>query len=492
MYRSWSEIFPGLAEPVQGTVASYQAAESECDDFKAVAESCADEFDRVSSSESLGELGGQAADQLITLITAVDGSFLDVPPVFATLAAIFDNHQQELSALRQEAVAALALANTRWNVLQHSEAASVSAKDALRRINIQIRSLERSAGVEPGLQIQLDDLYGNRAGYQADAASCTTAVGDAELELDWSRIAHASLVSAEHEMVEHTVSCLKGIDLDDLDDPSLLGQIASDVGGYITDLARDIVVGVAQLAEALASGDWSGVLWHLSDLLDSVLTVVTVIALVAAVVASGGLLAGLLIVGLAVMTAKLSIDLLLVGSQCPHPDTGRPMTWHEVAVESAVYAFAVGTGGASGVGGRVLGPGATSQAAMRTFAVNLRNVVVAASTRGGSRLQSAALDTSAVAGSGRRVVEVAIDEAIVPKTQGEVESLVNDVLSTNRLITDPSAWVNPALLDFMRDSPMTSDALERINAAARAVLRFSVSGPSFRPSAPMFQLTVAV
>lgn len=489
MTKTWGEIFPGLSEPVQGTVASYQAAESECDELTVVAEACADEFERVSSSDSIGELGGQAADQLITLITTVDGSFQDVPPVFTTLVAIFDTHAQDLSALRQEAVTALALANTRWSASRHAEDASVNANDALRRINNQIRSLERTAGDDLTLQTQLDDLYGNRAWHQTDVSSCSTAVADAGLELGWSRTAHASLVAAELALVEHTVSCLQGVDLDDLSDPSLLGQFVDNVGGFIIDLAKNIVVGIAQFVEAIVTGDWIGALWRLSDLLECVLEVGAVVALVVAVVASGGLLAALVSVGLALMTVKLVVDVLLTGCQRPHPDTGRPMTWQELAVESAGYAFAVSTAGASGIGAKVVRPNASFPAAGRTFATNLRNVL-APSARSGQRLHGAA-GAPIIEGSGRHVVEFAIDEVIIPQTQRQVESTLTALAHAERLTTKPSAWANPALLAFMRDSPMTRSGLARIDATARVVRSFSISGPSSQPIAPAFQLSGA-
>ncbi len=491
MTKTWGEVFPGLIEPVQGTVASYQAAESECDELNVAAEACADEFDRVRSSDSIGELGGQAADQLITLVSAVDGAFHEVPPVFTTLVAIFDNHAQELSALRQEAVAALALANTRWNALRHAETARATAEDALRRINHQIRTLERTATEDPVLQTQLDDLYGNRAWHQTDVSSCSTAVADADVELGWSRDAHASLVAAECALVEHTVSCLEGIDLHDLSDPSLLGQFVNDVGGFITDFAKNIVVGVAQLVEALVTSDWVGVLWRLSDLLESVLEVVAVVALVVAIVASGGLLAALVSVGLALMTVKLAVDVVLTGCQRPHPDTGRPMTWQEVAVESGGYLFAVTTAGASGVGAKVLQSNASSPAAGRTLFTNLRSVLSSTSTRNGQRLHGSVV-APAVEGSGRHVVEFAIDEVIVPQTQRQVESTLTDLAQADRLTTEPGAWVNPALVRFMRDSPMTRSGLARIDAAARLVRLFSASGPSSQPSAPAFQVSVAI
>jgi hypothetical protein len=490
MNKTWGEIFPGLGEPVQASVASYRAAEGECDDFRVMAEVCAEEFDRVRSSEALGELGGRAADQLITLITAVDGSFQHLPPVFASLVDIFDKHAQQLSALRREAAAALALANTRWQALEHSASASATANDALRRINNQIRSLERTVGADPHVQVQLDNLYDRGEWHQADVASCSTAVARAELELGWSRSAHATLVAVEHDLVEDTVSRLAGVDLDDLQDPSRLGQIVSNVGEYLTGLATDIVVGVVQLAEALVTEDWAGVLWRLSDLLGAVLEVVALVALVVAVIASGGLLLAVASVGLALMTAKLVVDLLLVGSQLPHPDTGQALTLQQFAVEAAVYVFAVATAGASGIGGRVLGQRAPSPAAMRSFAANLRTVLAPAATPSGARLVGATAAPS-VEASGRHVVELAIDEVIVPQTQDQVESVVNGFTGTKRLTTDPSAWATPTILEFMRDSPITRDALQRINAAACAVMQLAITGPSFRPGAPVFQLCAA-
>ncbi len=166
MNKSWGEIFPGLDEPVQGLVTSYDSAEGECDNLKQAAEVCADEFGRVTSSDSLGELGGLAADQLIALINEVDGAFCDLPPVFSTLASIFDEHEQKLIALREEAASALALANTRWNAVQQANTSRVEANAALSRINSQIRSLEStasSAGDDLVQHSHLSDLYGQRA-----------------------------------------------------------------------------------------------------------------------------------------------------------------------------------------------------------------------------------------------------------------------------------------------------------------------------------------
>ena len=376
MNKSWGEIFPGLDEPVQGLVSSYDSAEGECDKLKQAAEVCADEFDRVTSSDSLGELGGLAADQLIALINEVDGAFQDLPPVFATLASIFDEHEQKLTALRQEAALALALANTRWNALQEANASHADANAALHRINSQIRSLERNAGDDLALHSHLNDLYGDRTWRNRVAASCATAVADAERELGWSHDAHGVLVESEQGLAEATAGRVKGLDLDDLKDPNRLMQLATGVGEFFSDLVENIVVGVADLVQALASGDWMDAVWRLSELLDAVLDVLTLVALVVAVVTTGGVL-GVVLVGLslAAMATKLTADALLAGTQHPHPTTGQPKTWGEVAVDAALIFATAATFELGGIGARALRPSAQSRAADRSVVGNSGNAL---------------------------------------------------------------------------------------------------------------------
>ncbi len=174
-------------------------------------------------------------------------------------------------------------------------------------------------------------------------ASCSTAIVDAERELGWSRDAHGALVESEQELVESTASRIKGVDLDDLKDPNRLMQLASGVGGFFTDLAENVVVGVVELVQALANGDFMDAVWRLSELLDAVLDVLTIVAVVVAVVTTGGAL-GVVLVGLslAAMASKLTADTVLAGTQHPHPDTGQPKTWGQVVVDAALLAV---TGG---------------------------------------------------------------------------------------------------------------------------------------------------
>ena len=81
---------------------------------------------------------------------------------------------------------------------------------------------------------------------------------------------------------------------------------------------------------------------------------------------------------------------------------------------------------------------------------------------------------------------------MVPQTQNQVESRLAGLLGAGGLTTDATAWANPALVDFVRDSPMTRDGLAHINSSLQTLRTFTVSGPSFRPGVPPFQLSGAL
>ncbi|HUF97561.1 MAG TPA: hypothetical protein VMM60_05475, partial [Ilumatobacter sp.] len=114
MSDNWGQVFPGFDHPVRGQVSSYTAASQACLTLKSVTETCGTEFHRLCSSESLDQLGGAAAEQLVTLVTQIDGSFAQVPPVFQSLADVFTKHAQRLEELRAQSAWALAVAHTRW------------------------------------------------------------------------------------------------------------------------------------------------------------------------------------------------------------------------------------------------------------------------------------------------------------------------------------------------------------------------------------------
>ncbi len=98
---------------------------------------------------------------------------------------------------------------------------------------------------------------------------------------------------------------------------------------------------------------------------------------------------------------------------------------------------------------------------------------------------------ASVRASKRYVGAAAIDDAVVPFTQSQTQSRLSNQLGAGGVTTDSAAWTNRAIVDFARDSPMTRDGMTRLNNSVQAVRRFTLTGPSFRPGVPVFQLSGA-
>lgn len=479
--KSWEQLFPGLTDPVSGSPGSYDTAETEARALHEATQACSDEFARVSGSGSLSEMGGQAADQLITVIKEIDGSFHDVPPVFSTLTSIFDDHGRRLREIRTAAATALAKANTRWDDLDTARADKSTADVALAGIKSQIWNLQTYGdAADPTTQQELDEL-GRQQSQHGNAV--TTAQGrltTAEDDFNLSRTDHENIRQQERDLIDDSVDRIKQIDLEDLKDPNRVLGFLSDVAEWGANLITDLVMGVVEIVEALAKGDFLDALHHLSDWIDAALMVLAVVGLALAIFASGGALAPLV---LGLVIAKLATDTVLATTQHPHPDTGQPKTWGDVAVDLAVVGLTVATGGIANsgtIGSRMSGMSGAARRSLLGNASNLRTPLSAA----GNPLYGAAR-ASTIVRSQKELTTFAIDQTV-----GELGNRGLGLIDTSSsTMSNPDVFTNPTLVDFARNSPMTSGGRSLIQTQSGAIGNFTVMGPSSRPTAPPFHVT---
>ena len=159
------------------------------------------------------------------------------------------------------------------------------------------------------LQRTLDKIYGN---------------SDSE---------YNDLVNSEHTRNRETVDGLNGIDLGALEDPGFwdkVGDFLASVGEFL----GGILESVANLFEALVTGDWATFFWELKKLVDVFLLVVGTIALFTGV----GTVLGAMLIAAAVASFALNTGLYL--TQTPDPQTGQTVGLTDVIVSGIGAAFA--------------------------------------------------------------------------------------------------------------------------------------------------------
>ncbi len=510
----WDEIFPGVdPRPLRGRSYQFSAAATECRNLKESMEFCSTEFRRLTGDDGLRELDSSSTDALAHLVDQLDGSFHDLPPVFASLASAFSHHHTRLSDLETEAAAALARANTRWRALQTARDDFAEADGALTAINAQIASLQ--GATDEASAAQLEELQGQLPALQSARGGKSSAVTDAEGDLDDSRTEYRAFATAESELVGETRQAIKDIDLKDLEDPGWLEDKLRDIGEFFTDIADNL----AKAFEALINGEFLDALHHLSDALNGILMALAVIVIavvvVIAVFATGGAALALLAAiatGLAVL--KLGIDAILAGTAHPHPETGQPKTWGEVLIDFALLVVPI-------PGSRVLSraltrrllsrvppAGYTSVRAGRTYRQNER--IIAAAERGtgmGSRANGDRL-------TARQVRERAI-AARQYNAQYEAAHATHNANVSNAVETGhgANATMTEAGVDLVAEGAKPSGEADRFgtgdvqgvadNAAVqegarrhvdrcrRAMNGYANSGPSGRPGTPHVCLVAA-
>lgn len=518
--KPWDEIFPGLdSNPLRGRSYQFTSAATESRHLKESMLFCSEEFKRLSGDEGLRELEGSAPRALAQLVTQLDGAFHDLPPVFERLESIFDSHATRLSDLEGQAIAALARANTRWNAVQTAEDELATADAALTTINNQIAALQ---GATDEVSIaELETLQEQQPGIAATRNNKSSTLTTARELLADSRTEYGTFGPAELEIIGATRSALGDIDLKDLEDPGWLEDKLGDIGDFFKKIGENF----GKFLEALADGRILDALHHLSDVLNSLLiiiaAIVIVIVVVIAVVGTGGAALGALAaIATGLGALKLVTDSILAGTAHPHPDTGQPKTWGQVAVDAILMVLPVpgsrllSRSLAARLISRVPPGGYTSARAARTYRQNQR--VLAAAERGtgmGARSQGNHLTARQVrerAGDARQYND-AYDQAhrthqnnIDNANQlgqdagqagpnagrdlaGEVgKKIAEPVLSGQ---ADP---FGPGDVGDLADNPAVQEGARRhVDRCTRSVQQYSHNGPSSRPGTPHVCLVAA-
>lgn len=500
---NWSEILPGCDDPVKGSPCTYFSAAYEAEDLKTSITTVADEFERVTSSDQLGAMKGQAARQLFTLMGEIDSSVTDVPPLIADLEQVFRDHERRLTALQESAASALARAQWHWDEAESARSDRSDAQGEVARLNQQIRQLE-SANVDGSQDDQIEIAEINRISANGRLRSASTRLNDAEVGLTISRREHEGLASDYRQLVSDTSTSIRDLDLGGLQDPNAILAFLAGVGSFVWDwtggLIVELVEGIVELVAAALSGDWGRMLWALSDLIGTVLKIAMVISIAAMVIGTGGAgLPALLAIAAPIATtvtaigsaAKLVVTTALFATQSPHPETGRTVTGADLFVDG-VFAATGGLG--LRVSSFVRAPAAGSQAAGRGAVRNFIDMMRPnpTSMRTGAELFGAAA-TSSIDAAARQVTATALT---VPLSylSNELKQGSKDGLNTipffdgGPLTTNSDAWTADGMAGFAAGANFTDSAVDHIETGTASVNSFANSGPSSSSGAPNYCL----
>jgi len=466
---TWAAVFPELGEPVLGDPYSYDVAGSAAADLSDHAGDCRAAFAEV-VSDGFAELRGVTATQLVEVVGSVDGSFHDLPPVFAELTHILTHHAEQLRQLRGEAAAALGRAQVRRAALTSSTAELARAQAACELVERQLAQLQIVPEPDAGRLIALQHAArtARRRVGAADVAHDT-----AEHDLTSSRWEFDALVAGEAELVAATCRRIGDVHLGDLKDPGRLQSLAGAIGAWTLGALGDLAGALAAGVHAVAEGRFIDALHHLSDALDAAVRVCTVVALALVVVgmtvcpAALVALPAVLAIGRGLAAADASINTVLLATQHPHPATGRPVGVVEVVGSAIAAAIPSGAGtavaGAARAEARVLaaaGAGASNPTFVRTAAGN-----------------RAVLD--AVASGARQVVNPATGRTVAGAALGAMARRAQTEVAARTLQTGVASAVDGTIGAVAGDlvTPALGDTLEWIDSGAEARLNAAVYGP---------------
>lgn len=521
MSKTWSELFPGFDEPVLGSSEAYDAAQKSSADLRDNTQACSEEFKRIAAGQDSGQMNGQAADQLATLVKGIDGSFHELPGVFTTVSTIFSDHATKLEKLKQEAASALARANTRWNAVQSAETAHDNARSTLANIDQQIQSLPPSADPIADEQEQ-QQLNRRRNSAASDVLQAHSRLNGAKADLELSRKEHATLSEQEATLVEETAGRLRGVDLGALDDPSALVAFVTAVGSWGYNLVADVVKGAVELVQALVdallTGNWGDLLWRLSEFLDAAIKLLVIVVVVLVVVGALFCPALLAVVPALVTTlnfltrAKAVVDVVLFLSQAPHPETGQPMSPFTAAMSvlGAALTFKCVNARVTGALNNRLQPliargtanlSGVTEGALLDDVVGLQGLVNAGNPT--TNVINAGFANSEIVASraapnlrlatqallDRRFHNELLTETLVDfgvdRVSGRMDSRVNDWLAHPGLTTDVDKWgQSTGIGSIAVQSPMTNKGLDKISQNVGALLNLCNTGVSNLPNSP--------
>jgi hypothetical protein len=495
MSTTWTDLFPGLdGDPVRGRPYEYADAYRAAGDLVSATRDVAAEFERVRGSDQLGEMGGATADQLVTLVQEIDGSFGEVPGVFTEVERTLRTHHDRLRELRTEAIGALDTARARWREVESTRETERTELGILFSINSQIDALRTSCAT-PEDEDRLEQLEWTRTDCTHSQTAASNARRDAEDSFDGSRDEWHRLREREDELIDETARTLRDLDLGDLKDPNRLLELVSDVGSWAWETLESLAVSFHKMIVALAEGRFLDALHHLSDYLEAAITIIGVVSLAILVFASGGTL--LLVLGavaLGLGAAKLAADAVLAHTQHPHPETGQPKTWGEVAVDAVTLA----------VSAALLGAGAAGKASLGETITGLRTLPSGSTYQTGlaqnlirrvnpawlyrSSTMSPAVQQLVRTRAQQEVIARTIDDIVVAQTLDRSSKAVQDQFAPPELSSDVGGWADPVLRDHIADSPATRAGLRAVDAQQQSIHRRDDLAPLSSRSGAGFQL----
>lgn len=481
----WSGILHGYDEPVLGRVSDYERAEREFRRLKTAATDIHTEFGRITSGREIGEIKGQAANQLATLVGGIDSALDHLAPVLSQVETLFRKHAEDLEDLHKKAGDALDLANTRWNTYNAEVSNAASEIETLNWIDTQIENLQYSTETVEEVDAERDRLEGQRWTQQLAVNSAVSKRTAASEELELSKTAHKNLAEDEDGIIDATVKGFDNLDMTGLEDGNALLEAAGAIIGGAGNMVGAVLEGVFELADALLDGRFMDAVWMLSDLLGEILDVVAVvllaIAAIALIVGTGGAAApllGLLVIG----GVKLGADALLAGTQHPHPHTGETKTWGEVMVDAVFLAIDAYTFHLS----RKLGP------LKRTLSENVKQAINPVVLYGKPGNLGKPIYGAAKEASRKRSLQEAFFDHTTQDLIEKAKDGAEGSFDTGGLSPDADVWTNDrGLVEFMQDAPASSAIESRVDNAVSSVREFRAHGPLTDDGVAVYQLAAA-
>lgn len=255
----------GTDDPINGNPAEFDQVEQRFRTIKQDVAGLGDEFRgiRAGNDDFSGDAAASFSSKIASICTALD----DVPVICQSIADLFDQHAAALRALQAEADAALARAQTQWNLLHSADTDRANAQSRLQFVDDQLEFLEAQGPTADAT----DKAYWtaerreaidwrNGAKQRRDNAQ---GLLDDELER-WG-----TLRGQEEQLDEDTANKLRNLELWSMSDPSLIEQIGA--------AFADLVEAFSNFAEYVFSMDMLLDLYHL---IDDIITVLGVLAIV--------------------------------------------------------------------------------------------------------------------------------------------------------------------------------------------------------------------
>lgn len=257
---SWSTI--GKEDPlIRGKPSEFDGVASAFDNVKKQTRLLNDELRELRAGEAEG-FRGEAANAFCNRIKSLSEALGDVPLVASSISGVFRSHSRDLSALRKEAGAALARAETGWNKKRHAESDISSCESRLRSISRQLSAL--SGDDSPGAASARSLLRSRRSSVRHDLGQARRRLDDANDRLDRSRSEWDSLRKDEDTLNEQTSKSLLNLELRSLEDPGFWESVRDKVVGTFVDIAE----GIAAVWESIEAELLENIHQFLSDLLE--------------------------------------------------------------------------------------------------------------------------------------------------------------------------------------------------------------------------------